>query len=238
MRTYLAALTMLMVLASGVWAYWNVDLCAMDTDGYAIAPNSAVQGTAGTPSYFVCTKETKCKAYVVLVSFTDKTTGWYKDDDQPYGYSWDLFNQFFNGGYDGLAAYKGTTALPRQATGQAAETEAVFGSLRAYFDEVYGEDIIEFELLNKKNTDGSPMWLQLPKTKYGYASLPGRDLTFWNDAEAAVRGDDTNGDVLNDVPTTFPFRTGTFSDPVSTIAATRLANKRDLRVCWSRAYKL
>ena len=127
--------------------------------GYARDPNSRVQGMAGDPSHFVCTKDNKCKGYVVLVSFpeeTDPGEEFYNDYDQPYGYSWDLFNQFFNGGYEtGVAAYKGTTALPRRAMGQDerdADTEAVFGSVRAYFDEVYGEDIIEFELLNKKNS--------------------------------------------------------------------------------------
>ena len=222
MRTYLAALTLLMALTSNVWAYWDVDLCAMDTDGQAIDPNGQVQGTAGDPSYFVCTKDNKCKAYVVLVSFADKTWGWYEDDDQPSGYSWDLFNQFFNGGYrvsgEDIPAYKGTTAEPRQATGKVAETEAVFGSLRAYFDEVYGGDIIEFELLNKKNTDNSPMWLQLPRTKYEYANLSGSDLTFWNDAEAAVRAD--GGTALNSVPINFPYKTA----PAST-ATTLLRNK-------------
>ena len=202
--------------------------------GYARDPNSAVQGTEGDPSHFVCTKDNKCKAYVVLVTFTDKSSGYYRDDDQPSGYSWDLFNQFFNGGYrvsgEDIPAYKGTTAEPRQATGKAAETEAVFGSLRAYFDEVYGEDIIEFELLNRKDTDTDlPMWLQLSGTKWDYANLslssPPASETFWNDAEAAVRADDMNGDVLNPVPSStdpspFPFKTA----PAST-AATLRANK-------------
>ena len=220
MRTYLAALTLLVALSSDVWAYWNFDSCAMST---TIDPNNPVQGMAGNPNYFVCTKDNKCKAYVVLVTFTNKKTGWYKDDDQPYGYSWDLFNQFFDGNYESVPAYTGN--IVRQATGKVAETEAVFGSVRAYFDEVYGGDIIEFELLNRKNTDGSPMWLELPKTKYDYANLPDGDLTFWNDAEAAVRDDDANRDVLNPVPSAtdpspFPFKTA----PAST-AATLLANK-------------
>ena len=197
--------------------------------GYARRPESSVQGTAGAPAHFVCSPTNKCKGYVVLVTFppeTDPKKSFYNGYDQPYGYSWDLFNQFFNGGYDGLAAYKGTTALPRQATSKAAETEAVFGSLRAYFDEVYGGDIIEFEILNKKDaTTGLPMWLQLPKTKYDYADLSGGSSTFWNDAEATVRADDTNGDVLNPVPSStapspFPYKTA----PAST-AATLLANK-------------
>ena len=66
MRTYLAALTLLMALTSDVWANWDVDLCAMDTDGYAIDPNSQVQGAAGDPTYFVCSTTNKCKGYVVL----------------------------------------------------------------------------------------------------------------------------------------------------------------------------
>ena len=188
MRTCLAALTLLMALRSGVGAF---DVCGMDSPG----DDNEVQGTVGTPAYFDCSEDDRCKGYVVLVSFVDKTTGWYKDDDQPYGYSWDLFNQFFSGGYDGLAAYKGTTALPRQATATDPQ-EAVFGSVRAYFDEVYGEDIVEFEILNKKDADGAPMWLSLPKSKYDYAALSGGDRTFWNDAEAAVRGDGASGDVL------------------------------------------
>ena len=192
--------------------------------GYARDPNSAVQGATGDPSHFICSPTNKCKGYVVLVTFpseTDPAKNFYNGYDQPYGYSWDLFNQFFNGGYKtGVPAYKGATALSRQATGKAAETEAVFGSLRAYFDEVYGGDIIEFEILNKRNSDGSPMWLDLPKTKYDYADLSGGSSTFWDDAEAAVRADDTNGDVLNPVPSSFPYKTA----PPST-AATLLANK-------------
>ena len=195
--------------------------------GYARDPNSAVQGRVGNPAHFRCSSANKCKGYVVLVTFppeTDPAKNFYNGYDQPYGYSWDLFNQFFNGGYEtGVPAYTGN--IVRQATGRKAETEAVFGSLRAYFDEVYGGDIIEFEILNRKNTDGSPMWLELPKTKYDYADLSSGSSTFWDDAEAAVRADDTNGDVLNPVPPStdpspFPFKTA----PVST-AATLLANK-------------
>ena len=63
MRTYLAALTLLVALSSDVWAYWNFDSCAMNT---AVDPSSPVQGTAGDPAYFVCETTNKCKGYVVL----------------------------------------------------------------------------------------------------------------------------------------------------------------------------
>ena len=72
MRIYLAALTLLVALSSDVWAYWNFDSCAMST---TIAPNSPVQGMAGDPNYFVCTKDNKCKAYVVLVTFDEQKLG-------------------------------------------------------------------------------------------------------------------------------------------------------------------
>ena len=161
MRIFLAALTLLVALSSGSWSY---DVCGVRSNP------GEVQGMAGNPAYFACSKDDKCKGYVVLVTFRDTNTGWYADDDQPYGYSWDLFNQFFNGEYDldgdgpdpEIAPYTGN--IVRQATGQDAETEEVFGSVRAYFDEVYGEDIVEFELLNDSDTNGLPMWLELPRT--------------------------------------------------------------------------
>ncbi len=200
--------------------------------GYARDPDNSVKGLAGDPTHFVCSPTNKCKAYVVLVTFADIATGYYADDDQPYGYSWDLFNQFFNGGYEtGVPAYTGN--IVRQAVDRPAETEMVFGSLRAYFAEVYGEDIIEFHILNRENQDGSPRWLQLPGTKYDYAnqdlrsSNPASDM-FWNEAEAAVRADNMNGDA-GDVLENFPFDMAISSFPFKTAPAspvdTLLANK-------------
>ena len=51
--------------------------------GYARDPDSAAKRLAGDPSHFVCSFANKCKAYVVLVTFADRTTGWYANDDQP-----------------------------------------------------------------------------------------------------------------------------------------------------------
>ena len=180
--------------------------------GYADDPNNQVKGEFGDPSHFVCSSSNPCDAYVVLVTFDDAVT-WYdtRGGDTPYGYSWDLFNQFFNGGYDDLAAYEGQ--ITHSAVGHPDENLEVFGSLRAYFHEVHGEDIIRFTILNREDADEQPVWLELPGTKEYYAAnIP---ATFWNDADAAVLAN--TGGALGAVPADFPYQTAP--------APTQLANK-------------
>ena len=152
--------------------------------GFISDPNSQVVGTSHSPSdYYSCTVTDPCTAYVVMLSFADRTTDStpdandrYSGYDVPWGYSWDLFNQFFNGGYDldddgpdpEIDPYTGTIEHP--ATGHTTENLEVFGSLRAYFHEVIGQDVVRFEILNRENPGNSqPVWIQLPRTKRDYA---------------------------------------------------------------------
>lgn len=81
-----------------------------------------------------------------------------------------LYNQFFSGGYDGVPAYTGTIAH-RSASRGSTENLLVSGSLRAYLDEVHGEDIVGFRILNECENDpcgvaDEPVWIQLNATTH------------------------------------------------------------------------
>ena len=184
--------------------------------GYARDPNSAVQGTFGDPAFFPCTTDNPCDAYVVMVTFRD-APNWYETHggDRPWGYSWDLFNRFFNGGYrvgiEDISRYTGQ--INHAPTGQTPEVLRVFGSLRAYFHEVYGEDVIEFEILNREDTaTRQPIWLELPETKEFYAAAS--PSTFWTAVETAVMND--GGTALSAIPSDFPYMTPPATIPPGT----------------------
>ncbi len=113
--------------------------------------------------------------------------------------------------YEGVPEYTGTIA--HTAPGKSTENLTVFGSLRAYFHQVHGEDILRFHILNECENDpcgtrDQPVWIGLPNTKAWYASRgPG---SFWPAAETAASANLT-------LPADFPYETAA--------AATQIANK-------------
>ena len=186
--------------------------------GYARQPQGdtstvAAKTLAGDPDFVPCTAAAPCDVYVVMVGFEDQasdSTKIYSDYDQPWGYPMALFNQFFNGGYDNVPAYTGTIA---HTTADTTNNLTVFGSLRAYFHQVHGEDILRFHILNDCEDgcaapDDQPIWIQLPETKEKYANTS--PTRFWTVAESMA--------VVNlTLPADFPYQNAP--------AATQLANK-------------
>ena len=156
----------------------------------------------GDPDFAPCTATAPCDVYVVMVGFEDEvpdTASVYAGYDQPWGYPMALFNQFFNGGYDNVPAYTGPIAHTAVDT---TNNLTVFGSLRAYFHQVHGEDILRFHILNAcedgcADPDDQPIWIQLPETKEWYASAS--DSLFWAAAESTAVANLT-------LPADFPYR--------------------------------
>ena len=180
----------------------------------------------GAPAHAPCTAASPCSIYVVMVSFADQASGGsrYADYDQPWGYTRALYNQFFNGGYEGVPAYTGTIAHTSASRGSTENLE-VFGSVRAWFHQVHGEDIVRFRILNECENDpcgatDEPVWIPLsatahPNTKEEYATnSPNR---FWTAAEAAACDNLT-------LPADFPLANPCGTTPAAT-PATLLANK-------------
>ena len=161
-----------------------------------------------------------------MVSFFDAATGGsrYADYDQPWGYPMALYNQLFNGGYEGVPTYTGTLAHT-SASRDSTENLEVFGSVRAYFHQVHGEDIVRFRILNECENDpcratDEPVWIQLNATRHAntkewYATHAPSE--YWDAAEAAACANLT-------LPVDFPLENPCGTTPAAS-AATLLANK-------------
>lgn len=154
-----------------------------------------------------------CTLDVVLVAFQDATTSPnstydYHNHDRPYGtnpgqdvrdrYTLREFERLFSGGYGGLqdSAFVGNTV--KVAKGRHTLPE-VFGSVRAYFDEISNGDFeLRVRMINPADSQGYPRWVELPQTKEYYAEIDRGDLErtvdnrirgdlFWDDAQRAAQ---------------------------------------------------
>ncbi len=160
--------------------------------GYVRIPQKeGATGRFGAPAHAPCTDDDPCDIYVVMVSFADQASGGsrYADYDQSWGYTMALYNQFFNGGYEGVPAYTGTIA--HTAPGKSTENLTVFGSVRAYFDAVSsGAFELRVRLINPADGD-DPRWIELPQTKGHYAEIdrddPRMRHLLWDDAQRAAQ---------------------------------------------------
>ena len=190
------------------------------------AGQEGARGQYGDAAHAPCSAASPCDIYVVMLGFEQEVadTTVYADYDQPWGYTMAQFNQLFNGGYDGVPAYTGTIAH-KSASRDSTENLEVFGSVRAYFHQVHGEDILRFRILNRCANDpcratDEPVWIQLnapghSDSKWWYATHPPAD--FWPAAEAAACANLT-------LPADFPLANPCGTTPAAS-AATLLANK-------------
>ncbi|MCY4603962.1 MAG: hypothetical protein OXE49_06990, partial [Gemmatimonadetes bacterium] len=149
-----------------------------------------------------------CTLDVVLVTFDDATEragGYdYHLHDRPHGsnddgaypdpdssYTLREFERLFSGGYDSLqdSALVGNTV--KVAKGNHTLPE-VFGSVRAYFDEISNGDFeLRVRMINPADSQGYPRWVELPQTKEHYAEIDRGDEhrhdLFWDDAQRAAQ---------------------------------------------------
>ena len=146
-----------------------------------------------------------CTLDVVLITFRDTTvssstnTYQYHDYDRPHGegtrgtgsptfYRLNDFLRMLAGGYPTAEGGHPTAFVGSNLTvaGGNVRLPEVFGSVRAYFDEMSGGAFeLHVRMVNPQNADGFPRWIELPASKEHYAERARGD-EFWDAAHQAT----------------------------------------------------
>ena len=173
-----------------------------------------------------------CTLDVVLVTFRDARAlsssnrrGYqYHDHDRPHGevgsqltgrsYRRRDFLQMLAGGYQDVESFVGTNV---EVAGDNDPLPEVFGSVRAYFDEVSnGLFDLHVRMVNPaaEGPGDFPRWIELPNTKEHYAESNMRDV-FWNAAYRATLDSLSSSNAAWNTGISLPHRDSTRTYPVS-----------------------